>query len=144
MLLQAEADFLIHAPKRLEELSLLNFPPPGEKVSWSAFTLDKKERFQFDVNRGRIRLSKCTYQERYKAMEILVRVDLDGPPHRNPDGEVVDCPHIHVYREGYADKWAKPLPLEQFENPTDLARTLRDFLEYCNVGEVPEIQLNLQ
>jgi hypothetical protein len=144
MLSQAEADFLIQAAKRLEETVVLTFPAPGEKMSWTAETLDGKEQFLMDVNRGRIRLRKCTYQERYRAMEILVRVDLNGPPHRNPDGKVVECPHIHVYREGYADKWAQPLPAEQFSDPTDLAGTLRDFLEFCNVQEIPEIQASFQ
>ncbi len=123
MLSQAEADFFIRAVKRLEEQATLNFPAPGEKKSWAAITIDEKEQFLFDVNRGRIRLSKCTYQERYHAMEVLIRVDLDGPPHRNPDGTVVNCPHIHLYREGYAAKWAEPLPSNRFPDPADLART---------------------
>lgn len=144
MLSQAEADLLMGAAKRLEESSLLYFPAPGEKASWTAVTIDGKEQLLFDVNRGRIRLRKCTYQERYQAMEILVRVDLDGPPHRNPDGIVVNCPHIHLYREGYADKWAEALPIDRFGDPTDLARTFRDFLEFCNVQEIPEIQASLQ
>jgi hypothetical protein len=64
-------------------------------------------------------VSKCTYQERYAVIEILLRLDIDGPPHQNPDGVDVPCPHLHVYREGYGAKWAMPLPAD-FTNPSDL------------------------
>ncbi|MFW9280162.1 DUF6978 family protein [Glaesserella parasuis] len=26
----------------------------------------------------------------------MVRLDIEGPPHRNPDGEEIICPHIHL------------------------------------------------
>jgi hypothetical protein len=41
-----------------------------------------------------------------------MRLDLDGPPHRNPDDEEIPWPHLHVYREGYGDKWASPARLK--------------------------------
>lgn len=144
MLLQSEAESLMEMPKRIEQRTRLDFPNPGEKAWWQATSLDGRERFLFDVNRGRLRLIKCTYQERYRMTEILVRVDLGGPPHRNPDGVVVPCPHIHVYREGFADKWAEPLPDEQFRDSSDLVTTFHDFLQFCKVQEVPEIQASLQ
>ncbi|WP_428937003.1 DUF6978 family protein [Fontivita pretiosa] len=144
MLTQAVGDALIAMPKRLDERRALNFPGPGEKASWNASSSDGRERFLMDVNRSQMKLLKCTYQERYRITEILVRLDLDGPPHCNPDGEMITGPHIHTYREGYADKWAMPLPEERFGDPTDLARTFREFLEFCNVQEVPAIQAGLQ
>jgi hypothetical protein len=39
-----------------------------------------------DVTRAEIKLTKATYQNRARAAIILLRLDLDGPPHRNPDG----------------------------------------------------------
>ena len=67
---------------------------------------------------------------------------LGGPPHRNPDGEEIGTPHIHVYREGYGDKWALPLPAD-FRSVADLGTTLDDFLRYCNVTRPPRIQKGL-
>lgn len=93
-----------------------------------------------DVNRrGKIKLTKCTYQERYAIIEILLRLDIGGPPHENPDGAEVPSPHLHVYREGYGDKWAVPTPPE-FGNTGDLAGTLQDFMQYCRIQEIPAIQ----
>lgn len=116
---------------------------PGDHLKLEAKSIDTRESFLFDVNRrGRLRLSKCTYQERYAVVEVLIRLDVDGPPHVNPDGNDVPCPHIHVYRESFGDKWAEPMPSD-FTDTTDLAKTLEEFLTYCHVVEFPEIQRSL-
>lgn len=140
MLTQVEANALMALSKRLVESAEIQFPPAGDYLQLEVKSDDDREVFQIDVNRrGRIRLTKCTYQERYAVVEILVRVDIDGPPHENPDGTVIPCPDIHEYREGYGDKWARALPAS-FSNPSDLVVTLRDFLKFCNVRKVPGIQ----
>ena len=72
-----------------------------------------------------------------------MRLDVNGAPHRNPDGETILCPHLHIYRENFGDKWAYPLPLGKFENLDDLHRTFDDFLAECNVVEPPRIQTGL-
>jgi hypothetical protein len=63
-----------------------------------------------DLARGQIKLTKATYQNRARQAIVLMRLDLDGPPHRNPDDQEIPCPHLHFYREGYGDKWAIPPP----------------------------------
>jgi len=106
--------------------------------------MNHKESFLVDVNRkGRIRLSKCTYQERYEVVEILLRLDVAGPPHVNPDGQEVVAPHLHVYSEGFGDKWARPAP-PAFSSTENLPKTLDHFLKYCKVQEVPSIQYGVQ
>jgi hypothetical protein len=140
MLPQQKADQLIQMPKRLVDPAPVRFPIAGNSVQLEAKSQDGREAFMFDVNRkGKIKLSKCTYQERYAVVELLLRLDLDGPPHENPDGAEVPCPHLHVYREGFGDKWAIPVPSD-FTDTTDLVRTLQDFLRYCNVDDIPPIQ----
>jgi hypothetical protein len=37
-----------------------------------------------------------------------MRLDLDGPPHRNPDDQEIPCPHLHIYRAGYGDSGPSP------------------------------------
>lgn len=93
--------------------------------------------------KGRLKLSKCTYQERYAVVEILVRLDVDGPPHVNPDGADVPCPHIHLYREGFADKWAYALPTGVFSNTSKLELTFVEFLGYCKVESIPDTLMAL-
>lgn len=139
LLTQPEADALIAIEKHRDSDEAFGFPPPGGKIVLPLVSHDGRERFLLDVARGRINLQKCTYQNRARSAVILVRLDIEGPPHQNPDGEVIPCPHIHLYREGYGDKWARPLP-PVFAHPDDLFVTLFDFFTFCNVTKQPLIQ----
>jgi hypothetical protein len=144
MLAQAKVDELLNLIKVLVDTGDIEFPPAGTAKQIELKSEDGREAFIVDVNRrGKIKISKCTYQERYQMIEILLRLDVDGPPHENPDGTVVPCPHLHTYREGFADKWASPVSPNDFTNLSDLARTLKEFLKYCKVRDVPEIQRNI-
>jgi hypothetical protein len=137
---QAKADALMAALKYLLDKAEIKFPIMGTSLLLEAKSEDGREFFLFDVNRkGKVKVTKCTYQERY-SVEILVRLDIDGPPHENPDGVVIPCPHLHTYREGYGDKWALPIDSSIFTNTKDLVLTLRQFLTYCNVRDIPSIQ----
>ena len=69
----------------------------------------------------------------------LVRLDFGGPPHTNPDGEEISTPHLHVYRENYGDRWAIPLPEEQFNDLADTWTTLQDFMGFCQITEPPRL-----
>ena len=93
---------------------------------------------------------------RYRGIIILVRLDIDGHPHTNPEvndvpllylvpynGQTIQCPHLHLYVEGYMDKWAIPAPANEFLNTKDLYQTLEDFFRYCNIIEPPIIQRGL-
>src|SRR5713226_9391985 len=140
MLTQAEADRLMALVKRLVDRATILFPLPGDIRQLQVKSEDGRESFLIDVNRkGKVKPSKCTYQERYGVIEILLRLDVDGPTHDKPDGGEVPCPHVHIYKEGFADKWAYLLPAGQFTDTTDLVKTLREFLEYCNVQDIPAI-----
>lgn len=70
-----------------------------------------------------------------------MRVDIDGPDHTNPDGEIVPCPHIHIYREGYEDRWAYALDKHIKTSSLDLIEVLQGFLRYNNVINVPDIYM---
>lgn len=91
-LTQDEADKLMAMEKRAIDDKEWLFPPPGERVAIPPSSLDRRENFMLDVTRAQIKLSKATYQNRARVVVILMRLDLDGPPHTNPDGEVVPCP----------------------------------------------------
>lgn len=104
---------------------------------------DRREQFLLDLSRGRIDLRKVKTQTRARQIVVLVRLDLGGAPHRNPDGEEIPVPHLHVYREGYGDKWAVPVPAYRFGNLADVWQTLSDFMGYCNITQPPRIQRGL-
>ncbi|MBL8765216.1 MAG: hypothetical protein JNM07_13205 [Phycisphaerae bacterium] len=155
-LLQAEADNLRTMPKTLAKAERAEFemPTAGDGRSYQMVSLDGRTTFLFDVNRrGKIKLTRCSYQERYRITDILARLDIDGPPHTNPDvttpplpalaahaGATIACPHFHYYVEGFDDRWAVPASEAGFRQTTDLILALREFMSHCGVQDVPTIQ----
>lgn len=93
-----------------------------------------------DVWRGRIAVSKVNIQNRARHCIPLVRLDVGGPPHTNPDGVEMPCPHVHLYREGFGDRWAFPLPEGKFHRTHDMLCTLDDFMDYCNITIKPHVE----
>ena len=140
-LTQEEADALIAMEKRCVEDKDWPFPLPGEKLIVDLESLDRRENFILDVNRGRIKLSQATYQNRARQAVVLLRLDIDGPPHTNPDGEEMPCPHLHTYRAGYGTKWATPMP-SSFGPTSNLSVLLQQFATYCRIAEL-RIQMDL-
>ncbi|MBV9499496.1 MAG: hypothetical protein JO138_08980 [Acidobacteriaceae bacterium] len=95
---QAEADALISMEKQRVDDKQWFFPEPGSRLAIPLTSPDKRENFMLDVTRGQIKLTKATYQNRARQAIVLMRLDLDGRPHRNPDDQEIPCPHLHIYR----------------------------------------------
>lgn len=142
MLSQIEADYLIALEKRFVDQSPVSLPVGSKQVRELVGPQDR-ERFLLDLWRGTIRLTKATLQTRAHTAVILVRLDLDPSPHTNPDGEKILGPHIHVYREGFEDKWAEPIDPTPFSDPESLSRSFEDFCAYCSVSSRPPFQASL-
>jgi hypothetical protein len=142
-LTQAEADALIAVAKVKVNDDVWEYPALGGSICVPLSSIDRRENFLLDVSRGRIDLLKGTYQNRARQVVVLVRLDFGGPPHRNPDGEEVGCPHLHTYREGFGHKWAAPVAVNVFPRVDDLWRTLQDFMQYCNITQPPIIRRGL-
>jgi hypothetical protein len=142
-LTQAEADALMAMEKIRADDTSCDYPITGTSICLPLLSRDKRENFLLDVSRSRIDLQKVKHQNRARQVIVLVRLDLGRVPHRNPDGEDIIGPHLHIYREEYGDKWAIPVPTSRFSNLTDLWRTLQDFMRYCNITEPPHINRGL-
>ena len=97
MLSQNEADTLISMPKKRKSGQTYNFPLPGETLTVPIISEDEREDFLIDLNRGKIRLTKCSYQERYRRMVLLARLDVDGGPHTNPAVISIPLPYLAPY-----------------------------------------------
>jgi hypothetical protein len=142
-LTQAEADALTAMEKHRTNEDRHDFPMAGISLAVPPQSSDKREQFLLDISRGRIDLLRVKYQNRARQVVVLVRIDFGGAPHRNPDDTDVPCPHLHVYKEGYGDKWAIPLPVDRFRKTSDLWITLEDFMRYCNITKPPHIDRGL-
>lgn len=142
-LTQPEADALIAMEKHRVDDNEWTFPVPGQRLEIRLISPDKREPFLLDITRSQLRLTKATFQNRARQVVILMRLDLDGPPHRNPDDTEVLCPHLHMYREGFGDKWAVPAPSTRYPNPKDLFSTFEAFMQHCNITQTPIVQPGL-
>lgn len=136
---QKEANELIAMEKhRIDDITTYDFPARGEKFNIELKSLDARETFLLDVSRQRINQYKIKYQNRARSTIVLVRLDFAGRPHQNPDSEEIPTPHLHIYREGFGDKWARPLLKELFPNINDPFETLIHFMEFCNITKQPK------
>jgi hypothetical protein len=136
LLTHQEADALLALEKHFLGDGRFEFPSLGGALRIPLHSSDRREEFSLDITRGRILLEKNTFQTRARKAVILARLDLAGPPHRNPDDEEIDCPHLHLYREGYGDKWAMPLP-DIFAGIADVLVLMDAFMDYCRVVDKP-------
>lgn len=142
MITQGEVDRLLKMVKKIINGGIINFPTPGDYSQIEIVSVNGKEKFLIDINRkGKIKISKCTYQERYRKDIILLRIDIDGPPHTNPDGRIISSNHIHIYKEGFGESWAYPLPSDIFTDTSDLIGILIEFLQYCKVENIHDIKV---
>lgn len=142
-LTQAEADALLRMEKRCIDNQQHAFPQMGESLHMLLMSPDMRENFMLDVTRGSIAVSKISYQNRARQIIVLARLDVGGSPHRNPDDSEMPCPHLHLYREGFGDKWAVPVPAEHFSQLQDRWQTFEDFMRFVNITIQPYIERGL-
>ena len=139
-LTQAVADALLAMEKHRVDGGLWHYPKGRGAIQVPLVADDGRERFLLDLSRAGIHLAKATYQNRARTAVVLARLDVGGPPHRNPDGARVGSPHLHLYREGLGDKWATCVPAAHFPSIGDLRGTLTGFMRFCNITKPPDIR----
>lgn len=141
---QSEAQGLIQVLKRLLQLNAITLPKMGSTSLYELCSVfSEKDRFSVIFNRkNRIDSGKYTLMLRYGKDKGLLRIDVGGPPHTNPDGSIVPCPHIHIQQRdtGSWDAWATDIPAV-FGNVADRIETFTAFLQYCNVRDIASIEI---
>jgi hypothetical protein len=141
LLSQSDADALLHMEKERANGDSVAFPDLGGRIEVPLVSRDGRESFSLDINRKRIALT-TGYQTRGRQTIVLARLDF-AAPHRNPDATEIGVPHLHLYREGYGDRWAYSVPEGMLSAPSDARRVLHDFMVYCRVVVVPDITFGL-
>ena len=139
MIDQILATNLLTELKRFEDTSTIIMSDKHRKHTRKL--IGTSSDFILDIRNGNIELSKVKYQARHSYTNtILLRIDTSsGGRHINPDGTLIECPHIHIYQEGYGDKWAYPLDTSIFSDINDITAILKDFLNYFHVENIPRI-----
>jgi hypothetical protein len=137
---EAEAKRLIKTPKIYTGHENHHFPPNGEEINIPLVSEFGDTDFILDIESKSLTLHGYKYQQRVYKSIILVRVDLGPKPHYNPGRVLVPGPHIHIYKEGYHDKIAYPLPNKEITQMNDKMAALDEFMNYCNIIQKPIIR----
>lgn len=123
---------------------IINLPNNGQCIVYDLQSNETNDKFYLDVDRrGRIEFSKFKLQNRYAVTKLpLVRLDIDSPPHLNPDGTKTSRNHIHIFREVENDTGNLPwaYDLDNFtqisfdKNNINFMQVFTSFCEYCNIS----------
>lgn len=146
VLTQAEADTLKAIEKYLLEPGRVKLPRPQTTNTYNLkYTLNSKNMQDMKVSayRGKKNPDKVSYRLIYGDYFILLRIDTkDNTPHQNPDGTLIAPlqPHIHIYKEGYRDKYAYPLP-KDFSDAENIMTLFIEFLTYSTILNADKVQL---
>lgn len=110
------------------------------KQTLELVSIEPKGNFDLDVICKRNPNSDQGTNQLRMGKVVLFRLDYNViVPHKTPDSEYVYGSHLDRFVEGFNDQWAKKAPTTVFSEFKDQRRTLREFLKYCNVVDIPII-----
>lgn len=138
---QAEYVFLMEQEKDFDDLATpIKLGPAPLQWVRQIHSLATKEVFHLDFYRGSFELSKYTVNNRYRQTIIMLRYD-NGGRHTNPDGVLFEGPHVHLYREGYNDKFAFPVSEINVLESDTMENVFNKIMHFCNVKRFPTIEV---
>jgi hypothetical protein len=137
---QSEFDYLMSQEKEFEDKSTILLGPAPLQWSKKIISTSTKDTFSLDFYRGTFRLEKYTYNHRFKQNTVLIRFDSYGM-HTNPDGEKMEGFHVHIYKEGFGDKFAYPASHFGIKDSDTIEVVLQRILRYCNINKIPPIEI---
>ncbi len=140
---QSEYDFLMSQEKVFDDpLSPIVLGPTPIQWTRQINSIESKELFLLDFYRGNIEITKYTINKRYRQTIVLLRYD-NGGRHTNPDGEKFVGPHIHLYKEGYNDKFAYPVSVVDIKETDSMELVFTKIMYFCNIKRMPSIEISM-
>lgn len=138
---QTEFDFLMGQDKVFDDPSSpIQLGPAPIQWTRQINSMANKETFLLDFYRGSFELSKYKLNKRYRQTVIMLRYD-NGGRHTNPDGVAVEGRHVHLYREGYNDKFAFPVSEIGVTDTDPMETVFNKIMQFCNVKRFPSIEI---
>ncbi|GEM_PF-2690004 len=144
---QSQADEILGISKKFEAgVSVYDIPvwQPHHKAIRSYGVIASDGNTDFGPMVHSIQLKGMSMDEEMKTLTFIHRITRNNicrldygrfiQSHSNPDGTIVAGPHLHVYREGFDDKYAIPLSsvFPGFEG--DTVELVKVFLDYCHIS----------
>lgn len=134
-----EVNLIINELKLLlERLDMNLLSSPFGRISTTHPILSQSNdiKFKIDIYRGNREPGRFTINLRFEETnDCLVRLDVEGGFHPNPDGSYSPNSHIHIYHNDYdkKDSYAYPIDLSEFPQIENLYNATVSFLDYANI-----------
>ncbi|HAR3826392.1 TPA: hypothetical protein O8B47_002684, partial [Staphylococcus aureus] len=96
-------------------------------------------KYLLTIKRGNIEKDRFSISIIFKdTYHTLVRIDINGGTHDNPDGTIAPKSHIHIYNDKYdkKDRFAYEINLKDFPDIYNLYNVYMSFLEYNNIKDL--------
>jgi hypothetical protein len=136
-----EYEYLMSLEKTFDDLhSPVQLGPAPLQWTRQLNAVDNREVFFLDYYRGGFELSHYTINKRYRQTIILLRFDSAGR-HTNPGGERIEGAHVHLYREGYNDKFAFPVAEVGVSLSDSIEQVFVKIMYFCNIRRYPQIEI---
>lgn len=114
-------------------------PQENESKDFGLHSRETGEEFLLSAERKNIvkfSIYRSKFNHCYSKIPI-VRLEIGGRPHINPDGTFIGRDHIHIFKEGYDLSWAYELSeenyIKHFHNYNDYNLLFEDICVYCNI-----------
>lgn len=142
---QDEISRLITMLKQIKsQTRVIRLPSLGEQSNISLESIEKPiEPFRITINRKQRISGNYSFLEIHGNSGILLRLDIIGPPHSNPDGTEIPCPHIHIARDDYDDSWAYAFNPSYVDNFDNLISQLYEFMRHCNIINIDNFNMQI-
>lgn len=140
VLTEAQARAFVAMPKRviLPSKPFVFAPKCAEYIDVQS--TDGQHGFRLYVTLSDRRPGHAKFQFLAPNDATIHRLEDAGPDHKNPDRQVIPCPHLHYVKNGYrSDEWAEHVG-NRFGDPAHLPTCFFGFLSYLNVCHAFELQ----
>lgn len=138
---QDEYDYLMLQEKTFEDKNtIIEISPAPIKWTKEIKCKTSNNKFLLDFYRGSFELAKFTANKRFRQTIVMLRYD-NGGRHTNPDGEVFEGPHVHLYKEGYGDKFAFPVSKIKINESDSMETRFKKILHFCNIIDCPYLEV---
>lgn len=143
-LTDSEARFLLEIEKIVTENSI-DIPIDGDKCGLNLERHDNNDNVLIiHIVSSSKNKEKYTFNVVYNKCITILRIDIGGSlVHINPDGTEIPVPHMHIYRDGFDDTFAIPLP-DSFSDVDNIAKVLYDLFAYSNVINRDNVEIKCQ
>lgn len=138
---QDEYDYLMLQEKTFEDkFTIIQISPAPIKWTKEIKCKTTSNKYLLDFYRGSFELSKFTANKRFRQTLIMLRYD-NGGRHTNPDGETFEGPHVHLFKEGFNDKFAYPISIINIEETDTMEVRFKKILHFCNIKDCPDLEV---